>query len=102
LTLTQGKLKEVYDKYYKKNGGLGPLVRQGYMLPEQGNKLKELLATYHTQREVISNFNKQPLCKQAIDQGNAPKAYKTAKDNLKQARTEWKQLSQEIATQFNS
>lgn len=102
LTLTTGEIQDIHKKYYKKNGGLGPLVRQGYMLTTQGEKLRPLLETYHNQQEIISSLESQPLCKRAIDKDEAPKSYMDAKAEIDRLGKEWQTVRQEIADQYQS
>lgn len=100
LLLAKGDLGEVYKTYYKKNGGLGPLVQKGYMLSRQGYELRDVLQTYEVVQKTISSFMAQPLCKKEIEGGNAPEEYAKAVSNCDQLKQRWESLRQQLASQY--
>jgi hypothetical protein len=98
--LSRGELKDVYEKYYHKNGGLGPLVRNGYMSPEQGDKLSETFQKYSEQLAFCLQYERQPRIAEAIQAGNAPEEYKHAREQIEEFGRDWTQIKEDIYKQY--
>ncbi len=75
LLLSKGELKDVYAQYYNKNGGLGPLVRQGYMTPKQGTELRTILNDYNRVQVENVRLQSRPLIKKAIEENQPSVEY---------------------------
>ncbi len=100
ILLIEKKIEDIYSKYYHKNGGIGPLVRQGFILPEQGALLRTLLEQYHEHKKTIDGFESQPLCKAKIDQNQAPEAYKVAEKAIEKINQQWAVIQKELSRQY--
>ena len=93
--LTKKELKDIYLKYYKKNGGLKGLVLKGYILPEQGDELRRLLEEYHEKKKIIENYESEPLIfSSAIQNNRFPAEYSKARKRVDQLNAHWFAMKQ--------
>ncbi len=98
--MAKGELKDVYAKYYRKNGGLNLLVRQGYLLPKQADRLRELFKEYKEAREVMDDYEGQTHIAAAIGNSRFPAKYAQAFKEVRKLNKEWRAIRTELCEQY--
>lgn len=105
LQMQTNTLEGIYKHYYRKNGGLGPLVRpsagdaNGILTPEQGNQLRTLLSNYHPNHKITSEFEKFNKGETLSSQGKDT-VYGMANGKKAEFEEQWKVLQKDI--KFNA
>lgn len=95
LQMRTASLENIYNYYYRKGGGLGPLVRSGILTVEQGNQLRTLLSGYHTSNMTTSEFEKRST-KENLDKEGKDSVYGGAKARKAELEEGWNTLQQGI------
>jgi len=104
--LTTKKMEDVYARYYRgdihsrANGGLGGLVRKGYILSEQGDKLRVLLKEYAEKQPIAWGYTSETHTWRAIQANHYPAAYAKVRQRLEELDAAWLEIRQEIRNQY--
>jgi len=99
--LTTKEIEAIYARYYQKKGGLGGLVRKGYMLPEQGDTLRVLLKEYEEQQKIAWSYAAEFRVSQAIQENRHPAVYDQVRQRMKELNEAWLDIRQKIRNQYH-
>lgn len=65
--LRKSNLDNLYLCYYKKNGGLGPLVRNGILTIEQKERVSQMLSAFGTHRAIVLDWTSPQKDKEFVE-----------------------------------
>ncbi len=101
--LTSENLEDIYKNYYRRDGGMQPLVRNGLISEDEGRQLSGLLEGYHVQATKKAAFESHGKTFKD-DLAKYPKkypAYDAALTEIAKYQDQWKKLQRAIQGNYS-